>query len=169
MLGSWLTSIKRIGSAVLHKVQRWIKTKTKPAASSQILESASDLLRRKAELVAENALYRQPLIVLKRSVKPPKLTGQDRWRMVLLSSRLPHWKQALLSVQPDSLLRWHRERFKGVWRRKSRHAGGKEPLPNEVIPLIKQMATENRRWGAKRIRAERLKRGFQVSQSAIQK
>ncbi len=31
MLGSWLASIKRIGSAALDKVQQWIKAKTKPA------------------------------------------------------------------------------------------------------------------------------------------
>ncbi len=127
MLGCWLASIKRIGSAVLHKVEQWIKAKTKPATSSQVVETASDLLRSKAELVAENALLRQQLIVLKRSVKQPKLTRHDRWLMVLLSSRLPHWKQALLIIKPETLLRWHRELFKWVWRRKSRHSGGGIP------------------------------------------
>src|SRR5438477_8479236 len=108
MFGSWLASIKRIGMVVLHKAHNWIKAKTKPATSSQILETASDLLRSRAELVAENVLLRQQLIVLRRSVKQPKLTGQDRCLMVLLSSKLPHWKQALLIIQPETLLRWHR-------------------------------------------------------------
>ncbi len=112
MLGSWLASIKRIGSAALDKVQQWIKAKTKPATSSQVLETASDLLRSRAELVAENALLRQQLIVLRRSVKQPKLTRHDRWLMVLLSSKLPHWKQALLIIQAETLLRWHRELFR---------------------------------------------------------
>ena len=114
MFGSWLASIKRIGWGVLQKVHNWIKAQTKPATSSQLLETASDLLRSKAELVAENAFLRQQVIVLKRSVKQPKLTRQDRWLMVLLSSKLPHWKQALLIIQPETLLRWHRELFKWV-------------------------------------------------------
>ncbi|MEP7287160.1 MAG: integrase, partial [Chloroflexota bacterium] len=64
MFGSWLASIKRIGAAILQKVQNWLKAKTKPATCSQALETASDLLRSKSELVAENALLRQQLIVL---------------------------------------------------------------------------------------------------------
>jgi putative transposase len=111
MLGSWLASIKRIGSTLVDKVLQWIKAKIKPATPSQALETARDLLRSKGKLVAENALLGQQLIVLQRSVKQPKLTRQDRWLMMVLSSTLPHWKQALLSIQPDTLLRWHRERF----------------------------------------------------------
>ena len=89
--------------------------------------------------------------------------------MMLLSSRLPHWKQALLIIQPETVLRWHRELFKWLWRRKSRHTGGKEPISDEVVALIKRMATENRLWGAKRIRGELLKLGPHVSKSVIQK
>jgi hypothetical protein len=79
--------------AVLHKVENWIKAKTRPATSLPVLETARDLLRSKGKLVAENALLGQQLIVLQRSVKQPKLTRQDRWLMVVLSSKLPHWKQ----------------------------------------------------------------------------
>lgn len=57
-------------------------------------------------------------------------------------------------IQPETLLRWHRELFKWLWRRKLRHTGGKEPISDEVVALIKCMATENRLWGAKRIRGE---------------
>src|SRR5258708_39811843 len=100
MVGLWTSWIKHFGSAVLQKVQNWVKAKTKPATSSQLLGTAADLLRSKSELVAENALLRQQVIVLKRSVKQLKLTGWDRWVMVLLSSKSAHWKQALLIVQP---------------------------------------------------------------------
>jgi hypothetical protein len=169
MRGTWLASIKHIGMAILEKVQAWIKAKTKPATTSQILETARDLLRTKAELVAENALLRQQLIVLKRSVKHPKLTRHDRWLMVLLASKLPNWKQALLIIQPATLLRWHRELFKWIWRHKSHHTGGKPPLSDEIIALIRQMTRDNGLWGAKRIRGELLKLGLQVSKSSIQK
>jgi putative transposase len=126
-------------------------------------------VRSKTALVTENALVRQQLIVLKRSVKQPKLTGRDRWLMVLLSSKVAYWKQALLIIQPDTLLRWHRELFKWLWQRKSKHTGGKPPLSADVIALNQQMVTENRLWGVKRIRGELLKLGLHVSRSTIQK
>jgi hypothetical protein len=72
-------------------------------------------------------------------------------------------------IRPDTLLRWHRELFKWVWRRKSQHTGGKQRLSAEIIALIQQMATENRLWGVKRIRGELLKLGLHVSKSSIQK
>jgi putative transposase len=169
MFGAGLASIQHLGMAVLEKVQNWIRTRTKPATTSQVLETACDLLRSKTELVAENALLRQQVIVLKRGVKQPKLTGRDRWLMVLLASKLPHWKQAILIIQPATLLRWHRDLFKWVWRHTSHHTGGRPPLSDETIALIRQMATENRLWGAKRIRGELLKLGLRVSKSSIQK
>jgi putative transposase len=75
----------------------------------------------------------------------------------------------LLILQPDTLLHWHRDRFKWLWRRKSRHTGGKRPVRKELIALIRQMATENRRWGAERIQGELLKLGLHASKSSIQK
>jgi len=130
-----------------------------------------DLTRSKPELVLENALLRQQLIVLKRQIKRPKLTWRDRALFVLLASKLRTWKNALVIVQPDTVLRWHRELFRWVWKRRSRSKGkrGRPPLTDEVVALIKQMAKENRTWGAERIRGELLKLRLRVSKSAIQK
>ena len=117
----------------------------------------------------ENAILRQQLIVLKRQVKNPPLTTRDRVLFVLLASKLRSWKHALVIVQPDTLLRWHRELLRWVWRRKSRprRTGGRPPLSENIVALIKQMAQENRSWGAKRIRGELLKLGLQVSKNTI--
>jgi transposase InsO family protein len=121
--------------------------------------------------VLENALLRQQLIVLQRQVKRPALTPRDRVLFVFLARRLRSWKQALMIVQPDTLLRWHRDLFRWVWRRKSRSkgTGGRPPLSKEVVALIKQMARDNLTWGAERIRGELLKLGLQVSTNAIRK
>jgi putative transposase len=130
-----------------------------------------DLTRSKGELILENMLLRQQLIVLKRQVKRPALSWRDRTLFVLLASRLRTWKQALVIVQPETVLRWHREVFRWVWRRKSRpkRRRGKPPLSDDLVGLIKQMAEENRSWGAERIRGELLKLGVRVSKSTIQK
>jgi putative transposase len=90
---------------------------------------------------------------------------------VLLASKLHSWEQALAIVQPETLLRWHRDLFRRVWKRKSRSKGngGRPPLPKEVVVVIKQMAQDNFTWGARRIRGELLKLGLQVSKNTIRK
>jgi transposase InsO family protein len=91
--------------------------------------------------------------------------------MVLLASKLRAWKQALVIVQPGTLLRWHRALFRRVWRHKSRskQRRGRKPLTEQNIALIKRMASENLSWGAERIRGELLKLQIEVSRSTIQK
>jgi len=117
----------------------------------------------------ENALLRQQLIVLQRQEKRPALTWRDRAVMVLLASKLHSWKEALIIVQPDTLLRWHRELFRRIWMRNSKpkEKRGRRPLTEEDVALIKRMVKENRSWGAGRIRGELLKLGTKVSKSTI--
>jgi hypothetical protein len=93
----------------------------------------------------------------------------DRIFMVVTASRLPSWRQALLIAQPDTVLRWHRDLFKYVWRRKSRQLRGYPPLNPEIVALIQQMATANRLWGAERIRGELRKLGWQVGKGTVLK
>jgi putative transposase len=126
----------------------------------------SDLTRSHADLVVENALLRQQLIVLNRQFKRPQLTNPERFRLVFLSHFTTFWKQALHIVQPDTLLRWHRELFQFYWRKKSQ---GKPKISAEMIVLIKKMAKENRLWGAERIRGELMKLGLEVSKRTIQR
>src|SRR3712207_8320431 len=56
------------------------------------------------------------------------------------------FRSALVVVQPDTLLRWHRQLFRWVWRRKSRSASvvRKPKVPVETIALIREMAVANR-------------------------
>jgi hypothetical protein len=87
----------------------------------------------------------------------------------------PVWQQALLIVQPDTLLRWHRDLFRRYWRRKSRNKKRKPRIAPEATALIRKMAChprmaqENRLWGAERIRGELLKLGVRVRKRTIQK
>jgi transposase InsO family protein len=150
---------------VEHKLQQW----TKPATASSGLEIAKDVLRSKSELVVENAFLRQQVIILQRQVERPKLTNRDRRLLVLLASRLRTWRQALRLVKPETLLQWHRDLFKLVWRRKSAVRQGRPPLAPETIALIRQMARENPLWGAERIRGELLKLALHVAKRTIQK
>jgi hypothetical protein len=64
----------------------------------------------------------------------------------LQASKLRTWKQSLLIVRPDTILRWHRELFRRIWTRKPRSESkpGRPPLADDVVALIKRMAKENR-------------------------
>jgi putative transposase len=149
------------------QLRQWVK----PDNKALLANAAIDVTRSKAELMIENALLRQQLIVLNRQVKRPALKPHERVLLVLLASKLRAWKQALLIVQPDTLLRWHRDIFRWLWKRRSKPAKkpGRRPLLRSVVALIQQMAQENRTWGAERIRGELLKLGLSVAKSTIQK
>src|SRR5688500_6163754 len=85
-------------------VQDRLRWWTKPPSTSLTLGSIHDLTRSKPQLVIENALLRQQLIVLNRSVKRPRLTRADRTLVVLLVNWLQRWKDALLIVKPETVL-----------------------------------------------------------------
>jgi len=120
-------------------------------------------------LVAENALLRHQLVVLQRQVGRPAFTSADRLRLVFLARLAREWRAALLIVQPETLLRWHRQGFRLVWRAKSRGTSTRLQVPAETVAAIKQMAAENRLWGAERIRGELLKLGIRVGKRTVQR
>jgi putative transposase len=112
---------------------------------------------------------RQQLIVLERQVVRPQLRQRDRVVLVMLASRIQAWRDALIIVKPDTLIRWHRRGFKLFWRWKSRTRQGRPPLAAETMVLIKEMAINNRTWRAKRIQGEWLKLGIKVSKETVKK
>jgi len=153
----------------LHALSSGFARWTKPLRTSLLLATLTDLGRSKSELIAENALLRHQLIILKRQVKRPPITKTDRMLFMLLARVVRTWQQALAIVQPETLLRWHRELFRLYWKRKSKAASRKPKVAEETITLIRQMAKENRLWGAERIRGELLKLGLRVCKRTIQK
>ena len=118
----------------------------------QVFGVVWDGVRSRAELVAENALLRRQLLVLRRQVGRPRLTPTD------LTARFTRaWEPALLIVQPATLLRWHREMYRRwwTWRSKPRREAN-SALAADTVALVRKMADANRLWGAERIRGELL-------------
>ncbi len=164
-----LSHLKRLVGLSVKGLRAHFLQWTKPLTSSLPLGTLADLGRSKAELVAENALLRQQLIILRRQVKRPACTKRDRVLLVLLARLVRAWKQTLFIVQPETLLRWHRELFRLYWKRKSKTQTHQPKVAAETIALIRQMAKDNRLWGAERIRGELLKLGLRVCKRTIQK
>ena len=164
-----LTALRWLKDSCLDTLSARFTCWTKPLTSSLLLQTVADLSRSKSELVAENAILRQQLIILKRQVKRPSFTKSDRMLLVLLARLIRTWQQALVIVQPDTLLRWHRELFRLYWKHKSKASTHKPKVAAETIALIRQMAKDNRLWGAERIRGELLKLGLRVCKRTVQK
>ena len=164
-----LTAIINTCKSFLNRIKDKIKNITKPATATLAAGAISDLPRSKSDLIVENAILRQQLTVLKRSVKRPKLTAGDRVRLTFLARLTNFWQLALHIVQPETVLRWHRDLFRRYWKRKTKPKNRKPRIPQETIDLIKQMALENRRWGAKKIRGELLKLGIKVHKRTIKR
>jgi hypothetical protein len=89
-----LTHLRRLKDGCWHALSSRFARWTKPLTFSLPLQTMADLVRSKSELIAENALLRQQLIILKRQVKRSSITRTDRMLLVLLARRVRTWQQA---------------------------------------------------------------------------
>lgn len=120
-------------------------------------------------LLLENLALRQQLTVLKRKHPRPRLAFADKFFWVLARRFWSGWKQALIVVSPETVVRWHRAGFKLYWRAISRfhRTIGRKRVSKEVRDLIFRMVAENPTWGAPRIHGELLMLGFDVSERTV--
>ena len=111
---------------------------------------------------------RQQVYVLQRSVKRPHLKPRDRIFWVWLARVWNNWRSCLMIVQPDTVIRWHRQGFRLFWRwRSTRRKFGRPRLDKQVRDLIGQMSRENPTWGAPRIQAELKLLGHAVAEQTV--
>jgi len=131
-----------------------------------ILSTLRGVLMSRAHLIAENLALRQQIIVLQRSVIRPRIRRRDRVFWAWLSRLWPNWRSALVIVQPDTVIKWHRAGFRLYWRWKSRTTG--RPMKDLIIrDLIREMSRDNPTWGAPRIRAELHLLGHDAAESTV--
>jgi putative transposase len=67
-------------------------------------------------LVLENLALCQQLTTLKRRHHRPRLSAFDKPFWVLARRFWSEWKQALIVVSPETVVRWHRSGFAIYWR-----------------------------------------------------
>ena len=125
-------------------------------------------LRSRSALAAENLFLRRHLALYReRNLKTPRPDRLARFTLAYLS-RFFDWRNALVIVQPRTLIAWHRAGFRLFWRWKSRP--GRPPIPVDLRRLIKQMAQDNPLWGEERIANELLlKLGVFLSPRTVRK
>ena len=124
-------------------------------------------LRSRTALAAENLFLRNQLALYReRQVRPRRASSATRVGLVLLA-RFFAWREALIIVQPATLIRWHRKGFRLFWRWRSRPRG-RPRVPADLQMLIGRMAEDKPTWGERRIAAELLlKLGIRVSPRTV--
>ncbi|PYV94405.1 MAG: integrase, partial [Acidobacteria bacterium] len=120
-------------------------------------------------MLLENLALRQQLAVLKHKHPKPKLSPLDKIFWVLARRFWSTWKQALIVVTPETVIRWHRAGFRLYWSliSRTRKRAGRNQLTKEIRDLIFGMVAENPTWGAPRIHGELLMLGFDLSERTI--
>jgi putative transposase len=120
------------------------------------------------ELVLENLALRQQLHALKRTVRHLQLRARDRLFWLVLAETWRNWRTALVFVQPDTVVRWHREWLRRRWtRRSARRRAGRPGTDVAIRTLVNQMAAANPLWGAPRIHGELGRVGVAVSERTV--
>jgi putative transposase len=112
---------------------------------------------------------RQQLVTLKRRHPRPILGLLDKLFWVIARSVWSAWKDSLILVTPETVVRWHRTGFRMYWRLTSRvrKQVGRRPTPQEVRELISRIVAENPTWGALRIHGELLMLDFDLSERTV--
>ena len=162
----WLPSIRSaLPDLSLHSPRRYA-----PEMLRLILHPLRAQLLTCQGLLLENLALRHQLQVLTRGGKWPHIRDRDRLLWIFLSRIWRNWRQSLLLVQPETVIRWHRAGYRAYWRFKSRtRRRGRPRLTLEERELIRRLARENPLWGAPRVHGELLKLGLVVSEAAVAK
>src|SRR5665647_1652277 len=133
-----------------------------------ILGIPASLFKSRAKLEAEILILRQQINVLRRRApKRPHFNNTDRFLFVWLYRWFPCVLGAVALIRPETIIRWHRARFRAYWRWRSRNRIGRPRVSAELRTLIGEMSRANLLWGAPRIYGELLKLGFDVAQSTV--
>jgi hypothetical protein len=123
----------------------------------------------RSDLLLENLALRQQLTVLKRRHPQPRFAAHDKLFWTVLRRLWPEWRRALILVQPETVVGWHRAGFQLYWTWISRHRNraGRKCVSRELRGLIFRMLADNPTWGAPRIHGELKMLGFDISERSV--
>jgi transposase InsO family protein len=123
--------------------------------------------RRRRSKELEILVLRHELAVLRRQARP-RLTRADRALLAAMSRSLPRPAWTSFPVQPDTLLRWHRQLVARHWTYPHPRPG-RPPLDPSLCGMILRLARENPHWGYRRIVGELKGVGMAVSATSVRK
>jgi hypothetical protein len=140
-----------------------------PPVVSALLAFVAALFQSHASLHLENLALRHQLAVYQQTIHRPRLRPSDRLFWAWLSRLWTGWQEALIFVQPRTILAWQHQRFRDHWRGLSqRGKPGRPAMAKEVRQLIRDMWQANPTWGSPRIVGELRKVGIKVTKSTVE-
>jgi putative transposase len=117
------------------------------------------------DLAIEVVMLRHEVAVLRRQVVRPALEPQDRALFAGLSRLMDRRRRGRFIVQPETLLRWHRELVRRKWTQRRRP--GRPSIPAGTVAIILRLARENPTWGYRRIQGELATMGIVLAPSSV--
>ena len=109
---------------------------------------------------------RHEVAMLRRQVKRQTFAPADRAFLAVLSRLLPRARWGAFVVTPATLLAWHRRMVARRWTYPHRRPG-RPRVDEDTTALVVRVATENPRWGYRRIQGELIKLGVRLAPSTI--
>src|ERR1039458_4168874 len=93
------------------------------------------------ELAVEIVVLRHEVAVLPRPVARPVLRPSDRALLAGLSRLLGRRRRGRFFVQPETLLRWHRDLVRRCWTYP--HRSGRPRVPAGTVGIVLRLTREN--------------------------
>ena len=118
------------------------------------------------DLAIEVVMLRHEVAVLRRQVVRPALRPVDRAVLAGLSRLLSPARLGRFLVQPETLLRWHRDLMRRKWTYSHRRLG-RPSIPVGTVSVILRLAKENPTWGYRRIHGELATMGVRLAPSSV--
>jgi len=117
------------------------------------------------ELAIAVVMLRHEVAVLRRQVVRPALQPPDRALLAMLGRLLDRRRRTGFFVQPEALLRWHRDLVRRRWT--DTHRPGRPSTPTGTVSTILRLARENPAWGDRRIQGGLATIGVVLSSSSV--
>ena len=134
-------------------------------AFTRILRLVRLSRRDRNELAIEVVMLRHEVAVLRRQLVRPALEPQDRALFAGLCRLMDRRRRDRLFVQPETLLRWHRDLVRRKWTYARRP--GRPGIPAGTVAIILRLARENPTWGYRRIQGELATMGVVLAPSSV--
>ena len=118
-----------------------------------------------SDLAIEVVMLRHEVTVLRRQVARPALQPADRAVLAGLSRLLERRHRGRFFVQPDTLLRWHRDLIRRKWTYPK--PSGRPRIPAGTVERVVRLARENPAWGYRRIQGELAVLGIDLAPASV--